>query len=114
MAGPLAMHLAAPWLPSLVLAHEPVVRHAAAKALGKIGGTRSAEALLRAIQRRGPTPTLIVELARAAPDLFLETALCVPQRTGVKGAVAVAAGLRRRPAAGTPLPPPPGSGNRRE
>jgi len=114
MAGALDMHLAVPWLSSLLLAHEPVVRHAAAKALGKIGGTRSAEALLRAIQRRGPTPTLIVELARAAPDLFLETALCVPQRTGVKGAVAVAAGLRRRRAAVTPLLALLGSGTRRE
>jgi len=31
---------------------------------------------LRAIRREGLRRTLLVELARAAPDLFLEAALC--------------------------------------
>jgi HEAT repeat protein len=90
------------------------VRDAAARALGRIGGTASAEALLRAIRRDRPTRTLIVELARAAPDLFLETALCSPKRAGTRSAVVIAAGLRGRRAAVSPLLALLVSGNRKE
>jgi hypothetical protein len=79
------------------------VRIAAARALGAIGGIRSADALLVAIQRLGPRPVLIVALARAAPDLYLESILSRKQPRGVQPAVAIAAGLRRRRTAIAPI-----------
>jgi HEAT repeat protein len=103
LVGALGMEHAATLLSPLLSADEPKVREAAARALGRIGGTRSAEVLLRAIRRRAPNRTLTIELARAAPDLFLETELCAPRRAGSRTAVAIAAGLRRRRAAVTPL-----------
>jgi HEAT repeat protein len=51
---------------------------------------------LSAIQRRGLNRRLIAELARAAPDFFIEGALGEPQRGAVRAALAIAAGLRRR------------------
>jgi len=114
IAGMLAMEQTVTLLSPLLSAKEPAVRNAAARALGRIGGTRSAETLLQAMRRRGPSRTLVVELARAAPDLFLEVALCAPQRVGIKPALAVAAGLRRHHAAVVPLLALLDSGSRRE
>jgi HEAT repeat protein len=103
LVGALGMEHAATFLSPLLSANEPDVRDAAARALGRIGGTRGAELLLRAIRRRAPNRILIIGLARAAPDLYLETALCFPRQAGSRTAVAIAAGLRRRRAAVTPL-----------
>jgi HEAT repeat protein len=103
LVGALGMEHVATSLSPLLSADQPEVREAAARALGRIGGNRSAEVLLRAIRRRAPNRTLTVELARAAPDLFLEAELCVPRRAGSRTVVAIAAGLRRRRAAVTPL-----------
>ena len=114
LAGALGMEQAVSWISALLSAKEPAVRDAAARALGSIGGSRSADALLRAIRRDGPRRTLLVELAHAAPDLFLETCLCTPGRIGVHAALAIAAGLRRRRAAVTPLLGLLASGSRRE
>jgi len=102
------------WLVPLLSADEAKVREAAARALGRIGGVRSADALVRAIERRGATRTLIVELSRAAPDLYLEAAMFGPRRAGVIPAVAVAAGLRRRQTAAGPLLALLKSGSRKE
>jgi HEAT repeat protein len=112
--GALRMEQAFPWLAPLLAARQRAVRDAAARALGRIGGARSAEALLLAIQRSGRSVILMVELARAAPDLFLETALRQPRRSGTRGAVAAAAGLRRRRSAVRPLMALLASGSRRE
>jgi HEAT repeat protein len=79
------------------------VSDAGARALGKIGGARSATALVLAIQRKGLNRRFIVELARAAPDLFVEAALTKPQRSAVRPALAIAAGLRGRQTAVGPL-----------
>jgi hypothetical protein len=114
LAGALGLAHAVPWITPLLSAQEPAVRDAASRALGRIGGAASAVALLRAIRRDRPTRTLIVELARAAPDLFLETALCSPKRAGTRAAVVIAAGLRGRRAAVSPLLSVLASGNRRE
>jgi len=103
LVGALGMEHAATLLSPLLSANEPEVRDAAARALGRMGGTRCADLLLRAIRRRAPNRTFTVELARAAPDLFLETALCIPRQAGSRTAVAIAAGLRRRRAAVPPL-----------
>lgn len=96
IAGALRIYETVPWLRPLLVAQDPSVADAAARALGKIGGSSSASALLFAIRRRGPNRRLISELARGAPDLFVESALDERQKPTVRPALAVAAGLRRR------------------
>jgi HEAT repeat protein len=103
LVGALRMYEAIPWLSPLLSARDRSVADSAARALGRIGGPASATALLLAIQRRGLNRRLVCELARGAPDLFIETALAEPQRPGVRPGLAVAAGLRRRRTAITPL-----------
>jgi HEAT repeat protein len=80
----------------LLASRERPVSYAAARALGRIGGAQSASALLSAIHRRGASRRFMSELARSAPDLFIESALTEPARPGVRAALALAAGLRRR------------------
>jgi HEAT repeat protein len=80
----------------LLAARERPVADAAARALGRIGGVQSAMALLLAIHRRGVNRRLVAELARAAPDLFVENALSEGSKPGARPALALAAGLRRR------------------
>ena len=96
IAGALRIYETVPWLSPLLAAHDRSVVDAAARALGKIGGNPSASALLFAIRRRGPNRRLISELARGAPDLFIESALEEHQKPTVRPALAIAAGLRRR------------------
>ncbi len=96
IAGALRIYETVPWLSPLLAAKDPSVADAAARALGKIGGSPSASALLFAIRRRGPNRRLISELARGAPDLFIESALDDRQKPTVRPALAIAAGLRRR------------------
>jgi HEAT repeat protein len=111
--GALVMEDAIPWLAPLLADGDQHVREVAARALGRIGGSRSADALVRAIQQSGPKRTLINELARGAPDLYLESALMGP-RANVRAAVCVAAGVRRRRASVAPLLVLLASGTRRE
>jgi HEAT repeat protein len=96
IAGALRIYETVPWLSPLLAEQDPSVADAAARALGKIGGSPSASALLFAIRRRGPNRRLISELARGAPDLFIESALGERQTPTVRPALAIAAGLRRR------------------
>jgi HEAT repeat protein len=114
IVGALRLERAIPWLAPLLTVQNRAVRDAAARALGKIGGARSAEALISTIQRSGPSRILVTELARAAPDQFLESALKHPPRGRVRWAAAAAAGLRRRRPAVTPLIALLASGSRRE
>lgn len=103
LLGALRMYDTVPWLAGLLESRDRKVSDAAARALGKIGGANSAQALLVAIQRRGLNRRLVAELARSAPDLFIEAALGQPQRPMVRPALALAAGLRRRRSAVAPL-----------
>ena len=112
--GALRMHGAVSWLTPLLRAKDARLSGAAARALGRIGGTQAAEALLAAVHRNGPRRVLVLALAQAAPDLFLETALCSSRRPGALSAVAIAAGLRRRRTAIGPLVALLGSGTRRQ
>jgi HEAT repeat protein len=97
LAGALRLEAAVPWLePLLASSHEPL-RAAAARALGRIGGVRAANALVRGLTwRRGSTVRLVMELARAVPDLYLEAKLVDPQHLRIRSSLAIAAGLRRR------------------
>src|SRR5690349_15696857 len=92
--GALRMPQAVTSLGPMLASKDRAVSDAAARALGRIGGSQSAQVLLTAIQRTGLRRTLIGALARAAPDLFLEVTLGAPQRPGIKPAAALAAGLR--------------------
>ncbi len=103
VVGALRMYEAVPWVAELLASRDRGVSDAAARALGKTGGRNSATALVLAIQRRGLNRRLVAELARAAPDLFLEIAMGEPQRPAVRPALAMAAGLRRRRTAIGPL-----------
>ncbi|MFI5281760.1 MAG: HEAT repeat domain-containing protein [Candidatus Dormibacterales bacterium] len=114
IVGALRLEQAVPWLAPLLAVRDRTVREAAARALGRIGGGRSADALMCAIERSGLSRILIVELARAAPDLFLESALNHAPRAGVRSAAAAAAGLRRRRSAVGPLTALLASGSRSE
>jgi HEAT repeat protein len=96
VAGAMRMEPLVAWIAPLLWSGEPVIRSSAARALGRIGGARSADALLAAIQRLGPRPMFIIALARAAPDLYLETVLRSPQQKSTHPAAAMAAGIRRR------------------
>lgn len=97
--GAARIEAAVPLLAERLLDPDPRVRGAAAGALGRIGGVRSADALLRALRtRRVPAGRLIRELARSAPDLYLEEALERAENHQLRAALAVAAGLRPCPA----------------
>lgn len=114
LVGALQMYDAVFWVSTLLESRDRTVTDAAARALGRIGGVMSAAALVTAIQRRGLNRRLVAELARCAPDLFIESALREPQRPSVRPALAMAAGLRRRHAAVGPLVALLEHGSRRE
>ncbi|HET9781282.1 MAG TPA: HEAT repeat domain-containing protein [Candidatus Dormibacteraeota bacterium] len=103
LVGSLRLYEATPWLVPLLFAKDPSVADAGARALGRIGGASSASALVAAIQRRGQNRRRISELARSAPDLFLESAIDGSDRPVTRPALAIAAGLRRRRTAISPL-----------
>jgi HEAT repeat protein len=103
LVGALRMYDATPWVAELLDARDRSVSDAAARALGMIGGAAAAAALVKAINRRGLNRRLVAELARSAPDFFIESALREPQPQAVRPALAIAAGLRRRHAAVAPL-----------
>src|SRR6058998_3722097 len=114
IVGALRMYEAVPWVAQLLDSRDRSVSDAAARALGRIGGTGSARALVKAINRKGLNRRLVAELARAAPDLLVESALAEPQPQSVRPALAIAAGLRRRRAAVGPLIALLENGSRRE
>lgn len=114
IVGALRMYEAVPWVADLLDSRDRSVSDAAARALGRIGGGSSARALVKAINRKGLNRRLVAELARAAPDLFVENALGEPQPQSVRPALAIAAGLRRRRAAVGPLIALLQTGSRRE
>ena len=104
MVGALRFDSAVPWLGMQLNAAERPVRRAAARALGRIGGARSADLLLGALRtRRLPSSRLVIELSRAAPDLYIESCLQLPQNAAVRAQLAAAAGLRGRRSGIEPL-----------
>jgi HEAT repeat protein len=113
--GALRLEAAVPWLRTLLGANESRVRLRAARALGRIGGVRGADALVAALRaRRIPVNRLVIELARAAPDLYIETMLVDPRQAGIRASLVAAAGLRRRRGSLTALRQLAGSGTERE
>jgi HEAT repeat protein len=98
--GSRGLERAVPLLSERLLDPDRRVRAAAAGALGRIGGARSAEALLRALRSgRLEAGRLARELARSAPDFFVEAALTRPENQQIRAALALTAGLRGRSSA---------------
>jgi HEAT repeat protein len=97
VVGRLGIEEAIPWIAPLLASPDATIRTEAARALGRIGGLRSADAMVKALYwRRGSAGRTVIELARAAPPLYLERALIDPKHGPVRASLAVAAGLRRR------------------
>jgi HEAT repeat protein len=97
LTGALRHEPAVPWLEPLLASSQPRLRTAVARALGRIGGGRASHALVRGLGwRRGSTMRLVLELARAAPDLYLEAGLVDPQHQRLRPYFLLATGLRRR------------------
>lgn len=112
--GAMRMYDAVPWIAPLLSAPERPVQDSAARVLGMIGGAQSATAILGAIQRRGLNRRLVAELARSAPDQFVEAAMPQTLRPGMRPALALASGLRRRRTATAALTSLVSYGSRRE
>jgi len=97
LAGALRLETAVPWLETLLANPYLRLRSGAARALGRVAGVRAADALVRGLGwRRGSTARLVIELARASPDLYLETKLADPGQRRIRAYLALALGLRRR------------------
>ena len=97
LAGALRLEATTPWLAELLSAREPYVRQAACRALGRIGGGAATESLIAALRARRIAPgRLVIELARAAPDLYLESCLNLPKNASVRPSLVAALALRRR------------------
>jgi HEAT repeat protein len=97
LAGALRLDATTPWLAELLSAREPYVRQAACRALGRIGGVAATESLIAALRARRIAPgRLVIELARAAPDLYLESCLNLPKNASVRPSLVAALALRRR------------------
>ena len=93
--GAAGAEVAVPLLRERLLDPDSAVRGAAAAALGQIGGVRCADALMRSLRTRRLAPArLCRELARSAPDFYLEMAVMRPENRQVRAPLALALGLR--------------------
>ncbi|HEX6488736.1 MAG TPA: HEAT repeat domain-containing protein [Candidatus Dormibacteraeota bacterium] len=100
LCGALELEEAVPWLELCLADRDRGVREASARALGRIGGARSAQALLNAFAHDLlPWFRLTVELAKAAPHLYLEQEVARTFWAHERPALIAAMGLRN-PAAG--------------
>ena len=97
LAGALRLQEAIPWLGRMLAASDARLRNAAARALGTLGGAASADALVRGLYwRRGAHRRIVIELAHAAPDHYLEAEVFNADLVDVRLDLAIALGLRRR------------------
>lgn len=97
LAGALRLEEAVPWLGRLLGHQNPLVQAAGARALGRLAGARSSDALVRALYwRRGTTMRLTIELAKSAPDHYIESALMNAEFDDIRMHLALALGLRGR------------------
>ena len=97
IAGALRLDAATPWLAGLLTAREGRVRLAACRALGRLGGVAATEYLIAGLRaRRVNQSRLVIEMARSAPDLYLESCLNLPKNASVRPSLVAALALRRR------------------
>jgi HEAT repeat protein len=103
VCGLFALEAVVPSLGVLLFDRDRNVRLAGTWALGRIGGHRASDFLVRALRsRRLPIYRLVVSLAQAAPNLYLEAALADPEERENRPWLVIALGLRR-PTSARPL-----------
>ena len=95
--GLLRIEAAVPTLGLLLGDRVRRVRRAAAEALGRIGGYRAADELLRGLRKhRLPTFWLVLALVRAVPDHYVESRLGAETDPRLTNWLALAAGIHNR------------------
>jgi HEAT repeats len=95
--GLLRIEVAVPTLGVLLVDRVRRVRRAAAEALGRIGGSRAADQLIRGLRsRRLPVSWLLLALVRAVPDHYIETRLTGETDARALPWLVLVAGMRRR------------------
>ena len=85
---------AVPWLGDMTEDANPKVRDAAIRALGRSGGHRAVDLLMKAVDRI-PQSRLAIELSRAASDLDIETLMRKPASVQAATVTVLACGLRK-------------------
>jgi HEAT repeat protein len=93
LCGALRIPDAVPWLIDLLDDPNPAVRDVAVRSLGTAGGRRVVEALMSRADRL-PRHRLVIELARAASDIDLESLLRQTEDVTTSVTVLMACGLR--------------------
>jgi HEAT repeat protein len=93
LCGALRVPDAVPWLTDLLDDPSPAVRDVAVRALGQSGGRRVVEALMSRADRL-PRHRVVIELARAASDIDLESLLRQTEDVTTSVTVLMACGLR--------------------
>jgi HEAT repeat protein len=93
LCGALRMTDALPCLADLTGDAKPTVREAAVRALGELGGSRSVDALMSAVDRL-PQHRLAIELAHAASDMDIEALMRKPASVQAAVVTVLACGLR--------------------
>jgi hypothetical protein len=85
---------AVPWLGDMAGDSNPKVRDAAIRALGRSGGHRAVDILMKAVDRI-PQYRLAIEVSRAASDLDIETLMRKPASVQAATVTVLACGLRK-------------------
>jgi HEAT repeat protein len=93
LCGALRMPDAVPWLIDLLDDPNPAVSNVAVRSLGQAGGRRVVEALMSRADRL-PRHRVVIELARAASDIDLESLLRQTDDVTASVTVLMACGLR--------------------
>ena len=94
VCGALRMTDSLLWIEDMLADERPVVRDAAVRALGQLGGRRAVEVLMAASERI-PLHRLAIELAHAATDVDVEALMRQPHTERAAVATVLACGLRR-------------------
>jgi HEAT repeat protein len=93
LCGALRLTEAVPWIEDLVQDENPMVREAAIRGLGRLGGRRAVESLMAAADRI-TVHRLAITLASAASDLDIEALMRQPASEKAAVVTVLACGLR--------------------
>jgi HEAT repeat protein len=93
LCGALRISDSVPLLAEMVGDPKPVVREAAVRALGQLGGRRAVDALMSGVDRL-PQHRLAIELSHAASDMDIEALMREPASVQAAVVTVLACGLR--------------------
>jgi HEAT repeat protein len=94
LCGAMRLTQSVAWVEDLLADPNPMVRDSAIRALGQMGGRRSVEALMGAVNRI-PLHRLAITLALAATDMDIEALMRQPASEKAAVVTVLACGLRR-------------------